>query len=141
MDKALASFATYALALLRIIVGVLFFAPSGQKVFGWFGGQPVRLGSLFGSQESSKSFAASLLLQLVSSRVLPRSSPAARWLPLISSAIFRKVLASGKRWRASGAVLLHIFVYGDPGLRDLECRCATAPVMDCGGGGHEPRNR
>ena len=48
MDKALASFATYALALLRIIAGVLFFAHSGQKVFGWFGGQPVQLGSLFG---------------------------------------------------------------------------------------------
>jgi putative oxidoreductase len=48
MDKALASFATYALALLRIIAGVLFFAHSGQKVFGWFGGQPVPIGSLLG---------------------------------------------------------------------------------------------
>jgi hypothetical protein len=140
MDKTPASFATYALALLRIIAGVLFFAHSGQKVFGWFGGQPVQLGSLFGSQESSKSFAASLL-QLVSSRVLPRSSPAAKWLPLISSAIFRKVFGLWKTLASQRAVLFHIFVYGDPGLRDLECRCATAPVMDCGGGGHEPRNR
>lgn len=49
-----------------------------------------------GSQESSKSFAASLLLQLLSSRVLPRSSPAAKWLPLISSAIFRKVFGLWK---------------------------------------------
>ena len=48
MEKTLAPFAPYAFAILRIIAGLLFVAHGGQKVFGWFGGQPVSLGSLFG---------------------------------------------------------------------------------------------
>ena len=48
MEKNLAPFAPYAFAILRIIAGMLFVAHGGQKVFGWFGGQPVPLGSLFG---------------------------------------------------------------------------------------------
>ncbi|MGH7795766.1 MAG: DoxX family protein [Candidatus Binatia bacterium] len=48
MEKALAPFASYAYAILRIIAGLLFVSHGGQKVFGWFGGQPVPLGSLFG---------------------------------------------------------------------------------------------
>jgi putative oxidoreductase len=47
MDKALASFAPYAYAILRIIDGLLFVCHGGQKLFGWFG-QPVPIGSLFG---------------------------------------------------------------------------------------------
>jgi putative oxidoreductase len=48
MDKILAPFAPHAYALLRIIDGLLFVCHGGQKIFGWFGGQPVPLGSLFG---------------------------------------------------------------------------------------------
>jgi putative oxidoreductase len=48
MEKTLASFEPYAYAILRIIGGLLFVSHGGQKIFGWFGGQPVPLGSLFG---------------------------------------------------------------------------------------------
>jgi putative oxidoreductase len=48
MEKALASFAPYAYAILRIVAGLLFVSHGGQKLFGWFGGQPVPLASLFG---------------------------------------------------------------------------------------------
>ena len=48
MEKALAPFAPYTYALLRIVAGLLFVSHGGQKIFGWFGGQPVPLGSLFG---------------------------------------------------------------------------------------------
>jgi putative oxidoreductase len=48
MEKTLALFAPYAYALLRIIAGLLFVSHGGQKLFGWFGGQPVPLGSMFG---------------------------------------------------------------------------------------------
>jgi putative oxidoreductase len=48
MEKTLAPLAPYAYALLRIIAGLSFVAHGGQKIFGWFGGKPVPLGSLFG---------------------------------------------------------------------------------------------
>jgi putative oxidoreductase len=48
MEKALAPFAPHAYALLRIVVGSLFVCHGGQKIFGWFGSQPVPLSSLFG---------------------------------------------------------------------------------------------
>lgn len=48
MEKTLAPFAPYAYAIMRIILGLLFICHGGQKIFGWFGGQPVPLGSLFG---------------------------------------------------------------------------------------------
>jgi putative oxidoreductase len=48
MEKTLAPFAPYAYAIMRIIVGLLFVCHGGQKIFGWFGGQPVPLASLFG---------------------------------------------------------------------------------------------
>jgi putative oxidoreductase len=48
MEKTLAPFAPYAYAIMRIILGLLFVSHGGQKLFGWFGGQPVPLGSLFG---------------------------------------------------------------------------------------------
>ena len=48
MEKALAPFAPYTYALLRIVAGLLFVSHGGQKIFGWFGGQPVPLGSMFG---------------------------------------------------------------------------------------------
>jgi putative oxidoreductase len=49
VDKVLGSFAPYAYAILRIVAGLLFVCHGGQKIFGWFGGQPVPLGSLFGA--------------------------------------------------------------------------------------------
>ena len=48
MERTLASLAPYAYAVLRIIAGLLFVCHGGQKIFGWFGGQPVPIGSLFG---------------------------------------------------------------------------------------------
>jgi putative oxidoreductase len=48
MDKALAVLAPYAYAILRIVAGLLFVCHGGQKMFGWYGGRPVPLGSLFG---------------------------------------------------------------------------------------------
>jgi putative oxidoreductase len=48
MERALASFAPYAYAILRIVAGLLFVCHGGQKIFGWFGGEPVPLGSMFG---------------------------------------------------------------------------------------------
>jgi len=48
MERTLAPFAPYAYAILRIIVGLLFASHGAQKIFGWFGGQPVPLASLFG---------------------------------------------------------------------------------------------
>jgi putative oxidoreductase len=48
MEKALAPFAPYAYAIIRLIVGLLFVSHAGQKLFGWFGGRPFPLGSLLG---------------------------------------------------------------------------------------------
>ena len=48
MEKTLVSFAPHAFALLRIIAGLLFICHGGQKLFGWFGGEPVPFASLFG---------------------------------------------------------------------------------------------
>ena len=48
MEKALAPFAPYAYALLRIVAGLSFICHGGQKIFGWFGGEEVPLGSLLG---------------------------------------------------------------------------------------------
>ena len=48
IETFLAPFARYAYAIMRIILGLLFVSHGGQKLFGWFGGQPVPLGSLFG---------------------------------------------------------------------------------------------
>jgi putative oxidoreductase len=49
MEKALAPFAPYAYAMMRIMLGFLFVSHSGQKLFGWFGGQPFPLTSLLGA--------------------------------------------------------------------------------------------
>jgi putative oxidoreductase len=48
MERALASLAPYAYALLRIITGLLFISHGGQKLFGWFGGEAVPVSSLYG---------------------------------------------------------------------------------------------
>jgi putative oxidoreductase len=48
MEKVLSPFAPYAYAILRIIFGLMFICHAGQKLFGWFGGDPVPIGSLFG---------------------------------------------------------------------------------------------
>ena len=48
MEKTLASFGPYAYAILRTVAGSLLVSHGGQKLFGWFGGQSVPLGSLFG---------------------------------------------------------------------------------------------
>lgn len=48
MNKALAAFAPYAYATLRIVAALLFICHAGQKLFGWFGGDPVPIASLFG---------------------------------------------------------------------------------------------
>ena len=51
MERFLAGYASQAYALLRIVVGLLFFCYGAQKVFGLFGGiggAPVPLASLLG---------------------------------------------------------------------------------------------
>ncbi len=51
MERSLAGYAPQAYALLRIIVGLMFFCHGAQKVFGIFGGlggAPVPLASLLG---------------------------------------------------------------------------------------------
>lgn len=51
MERFLASYAPQAYALLRIVIGLLFFCHGAQKVFGLFGGingAPVPLASLLG---------------------------------------------------------------------------------------------
>lgn len=48
MERILPSFGPYAYALLRIVCGLQFVCHGGQKIFGWFGGQPVPLASQFG---------------------------------------------------------------------------------------------
>jgi hypothetical protein len=47
MEKALAPFAPYAYAIPANHFRLLVVCHAGQKLFGWFGGQPVPLGSLF----------------------------------------------------------------------------------------------
>jgi putative oxidoreductase len=51
MERILAGYAPQAYALLRIVVGLLFFCHGAQKVFGLFGGiggAPVPIASLYG---------------------------------------------------------------------------------------------
>ncbi|HEX9146886.1 MAG TPA: DoxX family protein [Candidatus Binatia bacterium] len=48
MEKILAPIAPYAYAIMRTVLGLLLVCHAGQKLFGWFGGQPVPLGSLLG---------------------------------------------------------------------------------------------
>jgi putative oxidoreductase len=48
MQVMLAPFAPYVYAILRIVVGLLFLCHGAQKLFGWFGGQPVGHPSLLG---------------------------------------------------------------------------------------------
>jgi putative oxidoreductase len=48
MEKVLAPFAPHAYAIMRFVVGLLFLCHGGQKLFGWFGGQQVPIGSLLG---------------------------------------------------------------------------------------------
>jgi putative oxidoreductase len=51
MEKFLAGYSAQSYALLRMVVGLLFFCHGLQKVFGWFGGvngAPAPLLSLFG---------------------------------------------------------------------------------------------
>jgi putative oxidoreductase len=38
VEKFLGGYSDHAYALMRIVVGLLFFCHGGQKVFGWFGG-------------------------------------------------------------------------------------------------------
>jgi putative oxidoreductase len=48
MERVLVPFAPYAYAIMRIVLGLLLVSHAGQKLFGWFGGQPIPLGSLLG---------------------------------------------------------------------------------------------
>ena len=105
MEKFLAPFGRYAYAIMRIIVGLLFVAHGGQKLFGWFGGQPVPLGSLFGVAGIIEIVLGGMS-PLGSSPGMRLSSPAARWQWPISSVIFQKVsglLRTKASWRCSSA--------------------------------------
>jgi putative oxidoreductase len=121
MDKALASFATYALALLRIIAGVLFFAHSGQKVFGWFGGQPVQLGSLFGLAgiiEIVRRILITIGLLTSFAAFITSGEMAAAYF----IGHFPKSFCPLENAGESAVLFCFIFLYmATQGLRDLEC--------------------
>lgn len=67
MAKVLGGYSEHVYALLRIIIGLLFFCHGGQKVFGWFGGIDGKGGaaplvSLFGAAGSIELIAGALII-------------------------------------------------------------------------------
>ena len=48
MERVLGRFGPQLYALMRVVVGLLFAVHGAQKIFGLFGGQPVRIASQFG---------------------------------------------------------------------------------------------
>jgi putative oxidoreductase len=49
LDKNIKTYYPYLHFLVRVLIGLLFFIHGGSKLFGWFGGTPVELASLFGA--------------------------------------------------------------------------------------------
>jgi hypothetical protein len=128
VDKVLGSFAPYAYAILRIVAGLLFVCHGGQKIFGWFGGQPVPLGSLFGGRYDRNNLRPAYHDRAVQQLCgIHRQRRNGR--RIFHGPFSEKFLAARKRRRAGGPILLHLFVYGDSRLGNLECRCSSAPVM------------
>jgi len=68
---------------MRIIVGLLFVSHGRQKISGWFGGQAVPLGSLFGVAGIIE-IVLGLLSLSGSSPAMRHSSPVGKWLSRIS---------------------------------------------------------
>lgn len=62
MARFLGSYSEHIYALLRIVAGWCFLLHGGQKLFGWFGGEPVAIGSLMGVAGIIELFGGILIL-------------------------------------------------------------------------------
>ena len=49
MQRVIGGYRSQIFAVFRIVVGFMFMMHGAQKLFGWFGGQKVALGSMFGA--------------------------------------------------------------------------------------------
>jgi len=55
MEVLVATSPSWAITVVRVILGVIFFAHGSQKVFGWFGGYGLNSTGLLGSEHTGRS--------------------------------------------------------------------------------------
>jgi putative oxidoreductase len=125
MDKALASFAPYAYAILRLIAGLLFISHSGQKLFGWFGGDPVPVASLFGVAALMEMLLGLLITIGLLTSYAAFIASGERAVAYFIGHFPKSFWPLGKRGRTRGLTLFHFLVYGDSGLWNLEYRSSA----------------
>jgi len=125
MEKALAPFAPYAYAIMRIILGLLFVSHGRQKPFGWFGGQPVPVSSIFG-------VAAIIEIVLCLLITIGLFTSYAAFIASGEMAVayfighFPKSFWPLENQGEPAVLFCFIFLFmATQGLGDLECRCGT----------------